>query len=276
MVDDIPKNHQFESVVMEAPEKDDWFNWFQSKYAPELDDEGNIVDDSPTTMQDKNRSSLIVEPEVINKFYDKLETEDLAYNDPVSEVRTSPRRVEQIMVYVNNNLPVTSMVHAQQLMSFVKTNFTHYQTGEVSGLYDKYANIVSELIKETSGIDVTKEDTLPATQWRSQLKNQIDTKLKTGEERTYPICLSGQPGTSKTTSINELGEDKKMLVIYKDCATVSAEEAIGLPITKDVVEQGKEIEVEFTEQCLKNILEIIMKELKNIKFLEENTMLYTS
>ena len=59
-------------------------------------------------------------PAVVRKFYELLSDEELNNNDMAKEVRTSPRRWEQLLLYINASIPPQSQKEADGLISNVK------------------------------------------------------------------------------------------------------------------------------------------------------------
>ncbi len=134
----------------------------------------------------------------------------MSYDDNDTDVRTSPRRWEQLMLYVNANLPVNNVKEARVLMSNVEVNFRNYIEGKVSNLYPKVQKMIIELIKETSGIEFDGA-THPQTEWKDVLEQQLATKIAMDgashdtnkEARKYVPIVSGEPGIGKCLRGNQ-------------------------------------------------------------------------
>ena len=193
-LEDIPMNNDFAEMEFKAPDKEQWFDYMLKKY------EQN---------ENKEFPHIQLDNRVYNKFYKTLEKDDLSYDDDNTEVRSSPRRWEQLMLYVNANLPVSNVKEARILMSNVEVNFRNYIEGSVSNLYPKIQKMIIELIKETSNIDF---DGLshPQTEWKDVLEQQLATKIKLDgeskdpnkEARKYVPIVSGEPGIGKCVAKN--------------------------------------------------------------------------
>lgn len=226
-VEDIPMNNDFAEMEFKAPDKEQWFDYVLKKY------EEN---------DNKEFPNIKLDPTVYNKFYDTLNQEDLSFDDENAEVRTSPRRWEQFLLYVNANLPVSNVKDAQILMSNVEINFRNYIAGEVSSLYPKVKKMVVELIKETSGIEFDGS-TYPQTEWKDVLQQQLETKIKMDSEerfdsngkliekeaRTYVPIVSGEPGIGKTSHMSTVANNLGLHFIHVDVSSLNRESTTGIP-----------------------------------------------
>ena len=194
-LEDIPMNNDFAEMEFKSPDKEQWFDYMLKKYE---------------TNENKEFPNIKMDHRVYNKFYSTVTKEDLSYDDNDTDVRTSPRRWEQLMLYVNANLPVNNVKEARVLMSNVEVNFRNYIEGKVSNLYPKVQKMIIELIKETSGIEFDGT-THPQTEWKDVLEQQLATKIKMDSEATdsnkearkYVPIVSGEPGIGKCLRGNQ-------------------------------------------------------------------------
>jgi len=207
-LEDIPMNNDFAELEFKAPDKEQWFDYILKKY------EAN---------DNKEFPNIKMNEKVFNTFYDVLDQEDLSYEDDESEVRSSPRRWEQLLLYVNENLPVSNVKEAKILMSNVEVNFRNYITGASSDLYPKIQKLMISLIKETSGVDFDGS-THPQTEWKDVLEQQLATKIKMDahskdtnkEVRKYIPIISGEPGIGKCLRGNQkIGVDVDEILYSK-------------------------------------------------------------
>jgi MoxR-like ATPase len=152
-VEGIPRNHEFFTVNMKHPPKDEWFAWLVNKY--EKDEKHKLKDD------------------VVQEFYKLLKDEDLNLKDVEADVRTSPRRWEQLLTYINSSLPVKNEEDAKSLLTNVKLSFRNYLTGEHAKLVDGVLDTVLKLIEKTSNIKMSAQ-VHGASAWRKTLKHQIE------------------------------------------------------------------------------------------------------
>ncbi len=225
----ISSNEDFDKVEFGTPNKDDWFSYLIAKFEKD--------------------ETVKLKPEVVNKFHKLLSEKEL--NNVDKSVRTSPRRWEQLLLYINASLPVKDAKDAKGLMTNVKHNFQDYLTGEYSSLGQKVAGAVAELIKETSGLDVDATDTHPVEEWRETIEHQIQAKIKLGKHRKYIPIISGAPGIGKTAHVYTVAHDLGLGLIYVECSTLDAEDVIGIPLSKG---KGDQIEVKFSEPKLYKII----------------------
>ena len=236
-IEEIPHNTQFEQVDLKNPTKGEWFSWLVNKF------EG-----------DKH---VKLNKAVINKFHHILDDTDLSHDDVDTAVRTSPRRWEQLLLYINSSLPVKDEEDAIGLLTNVKTNFRNYLEGTHSSLAEKVLKATAQLIKETSGIEVSHQSSHSAAEWRKTLEHQIEQKIKLGENRKYVPIISGLPGIGKTTMAEHVADKNNLRFIDIDVSTINAEDAIGLPIPKT----GKNGELE-TVFSIPSLYHQIMNKIK--------------
>lgn len=227
-LEDIPQNHQFTQIKMHSPEKEDWFGWLVAKFEHDEHVKLNMV--------------------VIDHFKKILTTEDLSHEDIDNEVRTSPRRWEQLLLYINQSLPVKDEEDGKRLLTNVKSNFTNYLTNKHSSLSKKVMNAVVKLIKVTSKIEV--DSTHESHEWRSALAHQIEAKMKLGDHRKYIPVISGAPGIGKTSLVIAAAEDLGLNFIDIDCSELNSEDVIGLPLPGSEDKETGEIATNFSKPKL--------------------------
>ena len=232
-LDDIPLNHQFNKVNFDKPSKDDFMRYIADRFTNT---------DVNTGEADDNVVENPVSDLVYNKFVEVLENEDIGVKDS-KDIRISPRRWEEIIKYINANIPPESKVQAIELLTFLRDNFKDYESGQVSDLYPKYKQMLAELIKESSGYDISKDEPLKADAWRGSLDSQIRTKMKLGEQRKYVPIVSGAPGIGKTTVVDSICEKYKLKKIEIDCSTLNSDDVIGLTVPDG---QGKDLTTQFS------------------------------
>lgn len=258
-VDEIPLNQDFHLIDYDVSSKDDFMSYMYGQYIDAREDEEDYDDTVPNT-DIVTPTGVSIKPEVWNKFMNELGDADLGFNDEESDVRLSPRRLEQIILYVDAALPVRSVEEANNLMSFIKTNFTNYVDDNLSiNIAAKFSKIVIDLMMETKGdleLNVEKLVNNPSkrSNWRSQLQHQIEMKIKLGENRKYVPVVSGAPGIGKTTQMVDMSHDMSMGFIQVDVSNLAPEDITGMPIANM---GGDEITTEFSEP---NLYITIMKE----------------
>lgn len=203
------ENEEFRMIKFETPNKDDWFSYIVSKH--------------------KNLDSKLVDV-----FYTFLEQEYLSYDDIKNDVRVSPRRWEQIMLYVNANLdnPDTAFI------TNLRTNFKNYITGNMCD----FAGTFLENIGKHLPLGATSSE-LHSDKWRDILKNQIVTKQKLGDNRKYIPVVAGAPGIGKTYNKSELAKELGMILVSINCSTINADDTIGLPLSETI---GNELVTKFS------------------------------
>lgn len=227
-VEDNPTNADFHQIDFEAPNKDEWFAWLVAKFEKD--------------------ERVKLDQKIVKKFYDLLNEEDLNHEDMDKLVRTSPRRWEQILLYVNSSLPAENEKEAKSLLTNIKAGFKNYLTGEKSEIANKVLDAVAELIKETSKIEISATAENTSEEWKDTLEHQIRQKMKLGEHRKYIPIVAGAPGIGKTTHAIKIAKDLDLRYIYIDCSNLSPEDVVGLPLPKGG--NKKKIETHFSEPAL--------------------------
>jgi hypothetical protein len=223
------EHEDFVFKKMTPPSKDEWFTYLVNKFKEDQDVQLNMT--------------------IIEKFSKILEDQDMSHNHTglMSSVRTSPRRWEQVLLYINAALPCDGAGEAADLLANVKAMFTHYESKESSSLWPKVEKALRELIKETSAVEVGKPTESSA--WRSTLMHQIKMKEKLGEHRKYVPVISGPPGIGKSAEAFEIAEDLKLLYVFIDTSTLNPDDVTGQPIP-DGGDKGKDLGVDFAKPKL--------------------------
>ena len=282
---EIQSNNQFKMVTMEAATEKEWFAWMEAKY--------------------EGVNEVNLNPDILNAFYKMMTTtevevegEDVTDDDGRkvkkgqkvkklkkflgSEVENntmvSPRRWEQIILYVNASLPVKEMVSAtgkvirskedcaKDLLANIKTNFRNYLEGTEHSTCDEVLKLVAKLIEKTSDIKVSPNKVTDEYDWRNIISHQISVKKAAGRHRTYIPVMSGPPGIGKTSIVAEISEHHNMLYIPIDCSTLNPEDVTGMPLSKASKDDFSDVEVNFSEPSLWILIaNKIAKEYENMK-----------
>lgn len=232
-IEEIPTNYEFKKIDYKPPSKKEWFTWFVSKC--------------------ESDHHIKLNEAMMKKFGKALKDEDISYEN--SEVRTSPRRWEQLLLYINSSLPVNDRQEGLALITNIKNNFFNYKAEnkkeEYSDLHEKVVKAVSELIKETSGIEVGEKETLKTHDWRYLLKHMIQQQVKIGQARSHIPIISGPPGIGKTTFAHDVAVEENLRLITIDCSPLSPDDVIGMPIPGNKVDpKNPDIKVQFTPPVL--------------------------
>ena len=223
---EILDNEDFRLIDFGTPSKDEWFAYLVSKF--------------------KKDQNVKLNTAVVSKFYQLLEDEHLSHDDADADVRVSPRRWEQLLLYISSSIPVKDEADARRLLTNVEVSFRNYQTGAKAELAGKVMSAVAELIKETSKIEVSGNSTNRPEDWRDTMEHQIEQKIKLGDHRKYIPVISGLPGSGKTKHIGELAFKMDMVPVYVDVHNLSAEDVIGIPLASS----KSKLEVSFSKPAL--------------------------
>lgn len=223
-IEEIPLNADFKKMEYQPPTKAEFMHYLTSKFEKD--------------------TGVPLKPEVIQAFDEVLKDEHISYDDANTEIRTSPRRWEQIMLYVNASVPVKSEADAAALMANVKAQFQ--QGEEVSSLHKITEEAVRKIIEATGGQFADTKALAPKS-WRDILQHQIETKIKLGDSRSYIPVIAGLPGIGKTAQAADVAQKMNMLMIHVDCSTLSVDEITGIPVPK---QDGHKMAVQFSEPAL--------------------------
>lgn len=227
-LENIPKNTQMsQRIEFEPPSKSEWFDYIETKY--------------------ERDPHVELKPEVLAGFKKAIGEDDLSTDDFKSEVRTSPRRWEQMLLYVNQSLPVEDAAEAKSLLTNIKNQFVNYETGDISeNLSSKVLKMVAELIKSTSSITINTDETSGGEDWADNLSHHIKQHLKSGTHRKYIPVVSGPPGVGKTSQMYRIGRKHGLITVPLDAGRFDPETVIGMPIPGKRSEDQSKIQVKFT------------------------------
>lgn len=228
-LDPLPHNYQFNMVDFQAPSSKDWFEYLVDRY--------------------EHDEHIKLRRDVVDKFKECLEDQDISFDDhsnPDAKIRTSPRRWENLLTYINASIPCKDVRAARALLTNVKNNFVHYKEGNYSALTPKVLKAVIELVQETSGINLSEGDTLAPEEWRDSLNHIIDAQIETGNKRKHIPVLSGPPGIGKTYYAAEIAMQHNLRLIEIDAGELFADDATGMPIPDDEFRDKRKMRVKFS------------------------------
>lgn len=203
-------NADFKKLDFKPPSKDEFFNYMVAKFEKDTDNK--------------------LKPEVIEAFKKEVKEEHISYDDLETEIRTSPRRWEQLLLYINASIPVKSEKDAARLLASVRANFQHENT--VSSLHKLVEGIVRKIIAKSTP-NFANVTALSNEEWRDILAHQIEIKIKVGEARSYIPAIQGPPGIGKTAAVLDITNELNMRLVYIDCSLLDVEEITGIPIPSE-------------------------------------------
>jgi MoxR-like ATPase len=209
-----PPNAEFRTVEFKPPTKNEWFAWLKSEFL------------------DKGKKHVDLKPEVLKAFEDGMDDADISHTDPSSQVRTSPRRWAQLIMYVNTAFPPADEQEAKSLLHNVGNYFIHYGTEEYSEkLRDKVKTIVSKLITKHTKIKTTNKNTKnDDSEWRESFSHYIEQYKRAGGARKHVPVISGPPGIGKTMFASQIAAEHGLRLIEVPASGLSAEDVIGMPL----------------------------------------------
>jgi MoxR-like ATPase len=226
----IASNVNMKKANFHAPTKAEWFRYFIGKFQKD--------------------QHVKLKPEVVNAFYHELSDQHIAFDDLSNNVRTSPRRWQELLLYINANVPVKSEQDAKSLLANIRANF-QTETG-TSNLLEFVTKIVQDIIVKTSGEEYANTQPADTGDWRRTLDQQIATKIKLGDTRKYIPVVMGLPGIGKTKAMADIATKNNLRLIDISCDTLNAEDVTGIPLQQAA---GKDIELKFSEPPLHMLIE---------------------
>lgn len=228
----VMANDDWDVQTFDIPSKDEWFKHFKRV---------------------SRQRHIELNPDLIDIFEDGLTDEDMKVED--EHARISPRRWEQLLLYINSALPAEDKNEAQHILTNVKNNFINYQTSEHSTheVVKKVINLTIKAIKRTSGHEVHAHEVHGASEWHNTLVRLIEAQKRLGEHRTYIPVLSGPPGIGKTSFFKQISYKTNLVPIIIEGWQLTADSVIGIPYPS-----GDEIKF-----AKPDLYERIMKQAKN-------------
>lgn len=236
-IDDIPNNNEFIKVEHKTPTAASWFEYLEDKF------------------EEDNRVKL--HPTIMKAFKKILTDEDMSHLDIATNVRTSPRRWEQLLLMVNSSLPAKDEDSAKALLTNVKNNFIHYIDKTHGNLSDKVVDAVTKLIKETSNIDIGSTDILHDDKWRSSLLHMVQQQMKLGDHMKHIPVVSGPPGVGKTTNALAVANELNLRLVHISVDKLAAEDLVGIPLPGH--RTNDEISVKFAVPMLFHMIDSQIK-----------------
>ena len=233
-IEQIPLNADFKIMDFKAPTKDEFFHYFIST---------------------AEKNHIVLNPILIKAFKTTLNDSHISYDDAESGIRTSPRRWEQVLHYINAAIPVDTKEKASALLANIKSSFSNEEsTSELHKLVDK---IVRAVIAATGDKDLKDTPANEPDEWRNTLAHQIEMKKKLGNTRTYVPVVMGMPGIGKTAQMASIADDSNLRLISIDASTLSADDITGIPIPDKNHEQ---LAVKFADPALYKMIMADIKE----------------
>lgn len=226
-----PSNERLDPIIMDNPSKDEWFGYLVS----EAEAQGQPLS-----------------TDVINMMYTVIKPEWLSYGDTHKDLRVSPRRWEQLILYLNQSLPPKNKKIARQLLTNLSINFTHFDTGEElseikSTIMLAAAKLINDSVakncvdrkskdKDIACYKVGADERTSKSDWLSILRHQVVRKLMLGNRRKYVPVLSGLPGIGKTMLVAKMAKQLGLGCVHVDCSSFTYEDVLGTPLASKEVE----------------------------------------
>lgn len=176
--------------------------------------------------------------DVVDAFSQAMSDENLDFRDLESNVRSSPRRWSEVLLYINNNYPFDSSDEASILKTSILRQFKN-EEGKISPTANVVASIIDNLIAK-SGIDMKRVQPVPKDKWREVLAQNVLTKISVGEDKKYVPVVQGPPGVGKTALATVFEKPPYNLRFIPILAsTLSSDSISGIPLadtSKDEIE----------------------------------------
>lgn len=220
----IRSTHQvFSEVIMDNPSASKWMAYMKSKHED---------------LSDK----------VVEAFEKIINDDKISFKDGSSEIRTSPRRWEQLVTYVNSSLPVKDAEEANALLASVRANFTNTDKATSELLGDVYSAVKKLIVDGNKDIDDADLETASKPNddaWYNTMKHQIQQAIKMGDKRTYVPVIAGNPGIGKNKLIAQIAEELGMGLIMRSATAITKDSVIGVPVLKKKPKKGENVDFDF-------------------------------
>ncbi|MEN6293186.1 MAG: hypothetical protein ABFD07_14390, partial [Methanobacterium sp.] len=189
--------------------------------------------------------------DVVDAFARAMKDNDLDFRDIESNVRSSPRRWSEILLYINNAYPFTSADQTSILKTSILRQFQS-EEGKISPVSAVVEDIINTLILK-SNIDLKKIKPVPSNKWRDVLAQNVLTKITVGESKKYVPVVQGPPGIGKTALATIFEKEPYNLRFIPVLAsTLSADSISGIPLADT---SKDEIETSFAKPELANLID---------------------
>ena len=215
-LDEIPTNHQFNTVTHKAPTVTEWIKWFEEKHGKED----------------------WFKPEVLEEFKKTIPENGMVHDDVAADVHISPRRWEHMLIHIMHALPIKDKDEAAKLLTYVKHQFINYETEEHASIVKSVLKMVSDIINADGkkGKNKKKEkiadptNTVADEKWVETFEHIIQTAIKHDKPKKHVPVLSGPPGIGKTTLVRSIAEKYNLVLIEIDVGEIYADDVSGIPI----------------------------------------------
>jgi MoxR-like ATPase len=200
--------------------------------------------------------------EELKSILDKeLSNENISFRDLDNEIRTSPRRWEEIIKYLQ---AADELAFEQDKTTALKSTLASIESmfknekGEKSSLHDLADRMARDLFSARFKIPAT-DSANSSLDWEKTLLHQLQVKMKLGNYRKYVPIVMGAPGIGKTTEMVKIAGELGLLYITIAVDTLSTDELTGIPLP-DPTETGFE-----TKFAIPNLLRKIHDEMARAK-----------
>jgi broad-specificity NMP kinase len=250
----LPNERFFEHPI-EVPTIDEWFDWLMGQFKSA---HSGVKINQP--VMDEFKTLL----ETIGKNKEGEFTTNYLSHEHVTEesdiIRLSPRRWEQLVLYVNSAFPFESTdpeekkYEAMALLTNVNTNFLHYITKESHPIAKHVLDCVIKLIKDFEGISLTSMDLHEEHDWHDTIMHQVQLKQRLGNSRSYVPVVSGPPGIGKTAIVGTMAKKLNLRLIVIECSQFTdAADVIGLAAPTEYSEN--KYKLKFTRSKLEKMIQ---------------------
>lgn len=211
------------------------------------------------TVEEAMGQGVVFKDEVVEAFEKTLKDEHVSFDDIVNNIRTSPRRWSEILLYVNNAFPFKSEEDVGIMYTVLKRQFqADDDNTKISPLFTVLDGIIKNLA-EQSGINPKKIKPVSPLEWKKTLTYQVMAQAAIGKSKKYIPVMQGLPGIGKTSIAREFEFSPELNLRFIDinAATQTRDSVIGIPLPKqDKTTKKRNVDFSEPELYIKIMTEI--------------------
>jgi hypothetical protein len=191
-------------------------------------------------------------PELEQALRKNLTDLGTVHDDVDKDIRLSPRRLEQIILYINHHLPIKTKKDAKSLLTNLKAMCSN-TSGKTGYAWHKIEQVFRDTLEaqQSQHSQVTPHK---SSNWEHAILQQIQAKIAMGKKRSYIPVLQSLPGVGKTSGMKQVAEALNLILLRINIATINADDISGLVVSKKDKKTGG-YDARFTKPPLLELIE---------------------